>query len=195
MIRFGIISLFLSIALIVAGFVLVLATDSMLEPLSPFLCPTDQSLSRETSSFRGETNVFFYCVNDDGIAQKEITGWIVLTMFVLFVPMVISILLIVAGAQRKARRVVGGALNLDDGAVIVGGVKVKHSQEILSGSFDDLGDALEPLIAQARQMRVNVDEPTLREKLQQLKDAYDAGLINKWEFDDRKQQVLDDLTE
>lgn len=173
MMRIGIVSLILSIGLVVAGFILILATDTMLEPLSTILCPTNQTLSRETSSFRGETDVTFYCVNDDGVHQNEVTGWVVLMMFGLFIPMVISILLVVVAGVGKTRRAV----------------------EVVAGSYGAREDVLDPLANQARHVNVGVGEPTLQNKLQQLKDAYEAGLINKWEYDDRKEQILDEFTE
>jgi len=179
-------NLIIFIAIIMVGFAVLLFigglfADPVLALFQPIFCPADSTISavRTTYSRPGETSttVDFYCTDREGritdvSAQANLAmfGSFLLGTFV--VPFALS-----AGSRRRKlaamRDTAGSGDDLGDDQIqaIDGGYRMKSG----GGGSGTGGD----------------DDEGLVEKLEELQQALDAGLITQTEFDRKRQQIID----
>ena len=188
MAQLGCLLLILSLVLGVGGIIAVVATDVAIPILEPLFCEENDTLIRTTRpTYEGES-INYYCVDDDGGAQTSVDGKLFLVVLGLLAPLPLGIILMVAGSVRQTKRTVQDNLQRYGVPITSGGVTVQ-SYTTSSGDLSDFDEMLGPLMEKAKRVNVN-NQMTLKEKLSQLQDAYDAGLIDRAEFDARKDQIL-----
>jgi len=187
MAQLGCLILIIGIIVGVGGVIAILATDVGTPVLESLFCPENDSLIREsTPTYDGES-IRFYCVDDDGGARTNIDGQVILLAFGLLAAIPVGILMMVVGSVRQAKNVMQNNLQQY-------GVPGVQSYTTTSSDLSDFNEMLGPLMAKARRVNAS-NQMTLKEKLGQLQEAYDAGLIDRAEFDLRKELILDELVE
>jgi hypothetical protein len=185
MLRIGIIGLVLSIILIVAAFIIVLATDVAVEPLSPIICQSPDTLFRETyQTAPGQTEVRFYCSNSDRTDVQDVTGYIVLLLCGVFIPLTLFIMFIVLRARRGISRISmpGAGITLDrsSGSPPISGIPSTSNEDVVKYP------------GQSIRRRTSVDA-VLRDKLDQLKMAHDRGKITYRDYERLRKKLMDEL--
>lgn len=147
--------------------------DSVLQPL---LCGAGETLRRDqySTSYRpGEVrfSMEVYCVDGDN-RERDATGqWIGLSIIAFTAPFMIGILLFIFGLFRTARR---------------------SADRLTAGLSQGLGAA--GLNASPAQGIVGAaNNPTLTQRLKELQEARDAGLITEDEFQQKRRELVDRL--
>ncbi len=188
--RLGVLLIFLSVVVMIGGLVVPmfpemdsLGTVSLLETL---LCGSGEKLEREQFNYSvapGESGVSttLYCVGYE--QREEVTGtWIVLVIAGFMIPFFIGLMMTIGGTARRSGRLVtqasGGLVDIQMGTI----PKVK-----VSGM--DLSDFINTAMTGTRVE----DGGSLKDRLKELKEAHDAGLISEEEYTRLRQEILDAL--
>lgn len=194
--KVGCLGLAFSIILVVVGMILVLGTDVAVPFLEPIFCPENDTLIRETSPSYDDDgsgeNVDYYCIDDDGGARTNMGGQLMLVVFALFAPMIFFILLLTLGGGNKTRQ--QAMQMLQNYASTTDGSTVDLRNMPNADKNAILQEILGAQMTKLEQMQPN-QQLTLKQKLLQLRDAYDEGLIDGNEYERRKEAILDDLIE
>jgi hypothetical protein len=144
--------------------------------MDPFICPGDETVTlRQRPSYRGGVNISFECVGVEGASSEPaFIVYLVLFMAWCWIPIVPFILLLLSGGLSLRSRLQSGGMiitlpsNLNSGGTPIGGGNP------FGGS--------------------NPSNLSLKDRLQQLEDAYNAGLLTREQYDQAKQNVLDSLS-
>ena len=164
--------------------------------LAAILCKPKETLERELYQTRDVEGTGYsmtpYCVNSD-YQREDLTGkWVLVGGGGFLIPFLIGLFLTISGANRAVRRrvttlqvnssgVPASGVEFKDGVLKVGGMQIK---------MDNLN---------ADQIRAQMGgfpaggSGDLTEKLRQLQEAKDNGLISSSEYDRMRQKILDDM--
>lgn len=193
--KFAYMSLTFSIALLVVGMILILATDVLLPNLEPFMCAeeNDTLIRVSTPSRDGDgEEISFYCQDKAGDLTSA-DGKLGLVILGLFAPLGFSILLVIRTnlAKKRDRPQLSysspASLNTTYDSPIEG-QRVDLHLHMPNVSREALRhEQRSPFAPDTRQSNL------LKGKLSQLDDAYNAGLIDKTEYQRRKDIILDEL--
>ena len=140
--------------------------DGMLQPL---FCEPGEKIERDqytTPGSRGGTafTMAVYCVSQESSRRDVTDRWTLIGMGAFLVPFLIGLFAFIAGIGRNARR---GAV-VPSSPIIVGG-------QMLSGSIPPNSSS----------------GASLTQRLKELQEARDAGLISAEEYERLRQEVLD----
>lgn len=188
MLNLGCFLLPVSIILIVVGMILVLATDVAIPVLEPLFCSEEETLIRtSTANYEGGQNINYYCVDDVTGDRTSMDGQLFLVIGALFAPMILSILFLVIGGTRQSTNMAQTLIQ-----------QQASQMGRATGATPDF-TSMTPKEMMAWMGTVKNIQPaqelSLKDKLQQLRDAYDEGLIDRAEFDKRKDALLDELSD
>lgn len=138
--------------------------DSFMQPL---LCQPGETVRREQYSYRDYDGTAYsmnvYCIGDDRVERDVSARWFVIGMVAFLGPFLIGLLTFIFGVNRNAG---------------------KHVTTLTTATIGntDWGSGV---------VSVNTAKPTLTQRLKELQEARDAGLISAIEFDRARQQILD----
>ncbi len=146
--------------------------------LAALLCQPGETVQREQYSYRvgwrGENfGVKVYCLGDDG--RRDVTDrWTLIGMGTLAIPCILGLVLIINRLKRRWSRAQAGAPPVDDllrAPPLVGGQPVR-----ISSSAPTSGGL------------------SLTDRLKQLQEARDAGLLSAQEYERLRQEILNEMT-
>lgn len=158
--------------------------------MGTILCEDNETFSQRYGEYRGSIEnvpAFFMCTDSEGI-ERNVNGGAIATIVIGFVGLLLTGIIIVnIGARRAVKEgfatfgdetgtgfhIARSTINYDNNT------SADEMREILQSSFDVAGKAL------------GVD--SLSDKLQQLDDALDKGLISKSEYETARQNLLDNF--
>jgi hypothetical protein len=140
--------------------------DGMLEPL---FCEPGEKIERDqytTSSNRGGTTftMAVYCVSQESGRRDVTDRWTLIGMGAFLVPFLIGLFAFIAGVGRNARQ----RAAVSSSPIIVGG-------QMLSGSMPPSSSS----------------GASLTQRLKEIQEARNAGLITAEEYERLRQEVLD----
>lgn len=197
MAKLGCFGVILSIILIGAGAFLMISEETGDPILEEWFCPENDTFVRTSSpAIDGGTNINFYCEDDDGGALNSIDGQVLLVIFVPIGVLAVSIIVMVMGTVRNASRAQRSFMQNYTLPTNSGMANVSVTTQSYTTSIDDpeLKNMLGSLMAKAQHLQPN-QATTLKDKLRQLQEAYDEGLIDHAEFERRKDAILDEIVE
>jgi hypothetical protein len=143
--------------------------------MDPLICPAeDETVTlRQRPSYRGGVNISFECIDAEGAASEPAFAvYLVLFMAWCWIPIVPFILLIISGGLSLRSRIQSGGL------IITLPSNINSGGGTLLGGVNPSGGA----------------NLSLKDRLQQLEDAYHAGLLTGDQYEQAKQKVLDSLS-
>lgn len=139
--------------------------------LQPLLCQQGETVRRDQYSytdFEGTSySMNVYCMGDDEVERDVSTRWFVIGMVAFLAPFLIGLFTFIFGVNRYTRNRVATLTTPSIGNTDWGS-GVMSVNTVASSS-----------------------KPTLTERLKELQEARDAGLISAIEFDRARQQILD----
>jgi hypothetical protein len=143
--------------------------------LDPIICPGNEIVDIHTEPARdGGTSFSFVCVNDAGrVSEPNFVIYLILFTAWIWVPFIPFVLLMLSGGFPRGRSTL---VTLDVGN-IAGRPATFTSSNVSMGGMSGSANT------------------TLKEKLQQLEEARNAGLLTEDQFERARQSVLDNLTE
>lgn len=218
MLRWGIIFLVLSTVIFLVMMLVPIFAPEVLQPLAPIICGEGYTLKQDRYEYRrpGEysVSVTHTCVGDG--EEFSADGAIYLATFgisgVLFA---LGMWWTIAGAQKRTRRAFGDVL--DQGFITVRTGSSDGSQRSVQIGGQSLDPRVRGQLSQITDMLTSVgmapadialenakredmdifagidDENPLVEKLRQLDEARKAGLISQHEYDQKRQEILDEF--
>ena len=196
MIKAGIILFILSIFFVVIGAIFIIGSEDAVDILDPYICGDNEDLVR-TSTPTGRPNeqsIGFYCEKEDGGERVSADGKMMLAFGALFIPMLFSILLMIIGSARGANdNMQADALQAQFAEQFGNSTATTYSISTSTNTHDV--DAVIATVLDNFKEVNSTQQLTLKEKLEQLREAYDAGLISYEEFELRKDRVLDEIAE
>lgn len=180
--------------------------------LAVLLCKPNETLVREQYSFRDFDGRSYsmtpFCINSERQKEDVNLKWVIVGAGSFVIPFLIGLFLVIWGAASIARRQAakllksipdshGGTgftvssasgsmpqgMDFRDGVLNIGGFQMK-----LDGLTPEKIQALKA------QMQTAAGSGDLTEKLRQLQQARDNGLISSSEYDRLRQKILDDIT-
>ena len=150
----------------------------------------------------GSRSVTFFCENASG-DEREVTGYYVLLMIGVFaVPFVSGLTIVISTsnrmAKRKANEIVGQVWSqVDDGPEKRIQFESQGQPQSMKEVTDLLGHVMEGQKENLAKMGVSHnkdydgdDDDDLSDKLRELKETFDQGLINKDEYEALRQEIL-----
>lgn len=215
MLRWGIIFLVLSTVIFLVMMLVPIFAPEVLQPLAPIICGEGYTIKQDRYEYSrpGEysVSVTHTCVGDGDSFSAD--GPIYLATFgisgVLFA---LGMWWTIAGAQKRTRRAFGNALEqgfvsvTSDGThskVHIGGQsldpRVRGQLSQITDMLTSVGMAPADIaLEKARREDMDIfagidDENPLVEKLRQLDEARNAGLISQNEYDRKRQEILDEF--
>jgi len=137
--------------------------------LQPIFCEPSEKIERDqyaTSANRGGTTftIAVYCVSQEGSRRDVIDRWTLIGLGAFLVPFLIGLFAFIAGVGRNSRQ--GAAV--PSSAIVVGGMPGTIPASSSSAS--------------------------LTQRLKEIQEARDAGLITAEEYERLRQEVLDSIT-
>ncbi len=156
--------------------------------MGTILCEDNETFSQRYGTYRGsieDVPAFFLCSDSEGI-ERNVNGGAIATIVIGFVGLLLTgIILVNIGARRAVKEgfaTIG--IDSDSGFSIARNTisydtnaSTDEMREMLQNSFEVAGKAL------------GVD--SLSDKLQQLDDALNKGLISKSEYEKARRNLLD----
>jgi hypothetical protein len=146
------------------------AIDNFLQPL---LCQPGETVRREQYSYRDYEGTSYsmnvYCLGDDEVERDVSTRWFIVGTVAFLVPFLIGLFAAIYGMNRNIRNSVSTLATPSIG-----------NRDWGSGVM-----SVNPAGSSSR--------PTLTQRLKELQEARDAGLISAIEFDRARQQILDSM--
>jgi hypothetical protein len=177
----------LGIALIGFGIVLsimILASPNegfIGELLTSNLCEEYETITSTRSITNGtNSTTSYYCADREGTVKKEITGQLIIIFFgVLMAPLLVGVGLIIVSAQSgsKQRTKVRA---FDDNTFQV------YTTSTTTRMTDEQAEMVQRVMDAFTGSGSN-----LTNRLQQLKDAYDKGLISQQEYEQTRRTILE----
>lgn len=193
MIKFGLVLLIFGIPFAVIGAIALISSDALLTYVEPVICEENETLTR-TARSTGRPNeevINFYCRKDDGGELVPANNEFMLVFGALFLPIALAILLIIVGSVRSRNE---NTFTLNEVSHTQWTVdQPVHYKVTTSTSTQDVDTIIQTILSSLKTS--GTKQLTLKEKLQQLKEAYDAGLITYAEFELRKDRILDEIAE
>ena len=196
MIKAGIILFILSIFFVVIGAIFIIGSEDAIDILDPYICGDNEDLIR-TSTPTGRPNeqsIGFYCQKEDGGELVNADGKMMLAFGALFIPMLFSILLMIIGSARGSNDDTQAEALQRKFAERFGNTTATTYSISTSTNTHDIDAVIATVLDSVKGVN-STQQLTLKEKLEQLKEAYDAGIISYEEFELRKDRVLDDIAE
>lgn len=194
MFKLGCFGIILSIFLIAGGAFLLISEEVGGPIIEDLFCPENDTFVRTSRPAQdGGENINFYCRDDDGGALNNIDGQVLLLIFAPLGVLALSIVFTAIGGSRRATKAQQTFLQ---NYTLPTGNNIQAKSYSYTANINDpeLKAILGPLITQAQQVQPN-QQLTLKEKLLQLRDAHDEGLIDSVEYERRKEAILDELIE
>lgn len=146
--------------------------------LQPLLCEPGETIQRSQYSTRDSEGTSYSmdvsCRNSDR-QERDVTGrWMLIGIAGFLVPFLIGLFMFIGGVNRGVRRVVTTA----NGDVILPTptTTIFGNKELVNSAMNAMRSA---------------GSKSLTEKLQQVQDARDKGLISSEEYDRLRQEILD----
>jgi hypothetical protein len=145
--------------------------------MQPLLCQPGETVRREQYSYQDFEGTAYsmnvYCVNNDEVERDVSARWFIMGAVAFTVPFLIGLFMFIYGVNRYSKNRVA---------------------TLTTASLGNTGWAM----PQSSMMSVNttssgVGKATLTQRLKELQDARDAGLISSIEFDKARQQILDSM--
>lgn len=136
-------------------------------PLDLF-CPAGSRFETDSEydAEDAETNVWLLCTNAEGKVVKDVTGPVVLTGVALVVSVVLAIMGVTVFKTLKQTKKLISHLPKEQGKIWVNIDKIAH---------------------------MSSDSPSLKHRLKELEDAYAEGLLSEAEYQQKRQQLLEQL--
>lgn len=182
--------------------------------LARVVCSPGETIIREQYTTRDSDGTGYsanlYCVDNENQRRDETARWIIISIIAFTVPLLASIFMFIWGAGQAARRMRTVVLNA--GSSPIPGVSVTQFStgtgsaspieglEIKEGSIKFGGmevrmDGLTPERVQSlrQQVQTHTGADNLTNKLRQLQEARDAGLISTEEYDQLRKEILDNI--
>ncbi|MBL8165207.1 MAG: SHOCT domain-containing protein [Anaerolineae bacterium] len=149
------------------------AIDAALQPL---LCNSGETLRRDlySSSYRpGETSFSMdvTCLDSDN-RERDVTGqWMLLSAVAFTAPFLIGLTLFIVGVSRATRRSLVASTT--------------DFNQVLKATGFNMPPAQTPVRT--------TNNPTLTQRLKELQEARDVGLITEQEFQQKRKELLDKM--
>lgn len=147
--------------------------------LAPLLCQPDETIQRQQYSYSTDDGQTFsmnvYCLDGDGRRRDVTDRWALISAGAFALPFMLGLILLISGLSRRAQPAQAAALP----------------------AVDDLLST--PPMVGGQPVRVSSSSPTsgglsLADRLKQLQDARDAGLLSAQEYERLRQDILNDVT-
>lgn len=180
--------------------VFMITSESSNPLIEGLICQENESLVRTSRpAYDGGQSINFYCQKDDGGERINVDGKFFLLVAIGFIPLMVSIPLIIIGSFRTAGRVQKTVMDtvLNPGVGFGDGTTSQvfvNNQRVPVSNMKDINAVLGAVMQRAGNLN-DTQKLTLKQKLEQLQEAYDAGLITYDELQTRKDRVLDDIAE
>jgi hypothetical protein len=178
--------------------------DNVLQIVEPLFCADGWRLDAERySSNRGGTSVDFYCVRGDEREDANMR-FLLFVLGVIGVPVVMLIVSLAGGRGNKRKNVMQPQSqtyvhNFSDGSgqMQVSVMQLDPSQvsSLDTSPIEMTPDGVKVNFGGTPMVVQHGDNLTLTERLRQLQEAYDAGLLTREEFEKTRQQILSDHAE
>ena len=144
--------------------------DSFMQPL---LCQPGETVRREQYSYRDYEGTSYsmnvYCIGDDEVERDVSARWFIMGAVAFTVPFLIGLFMFIYGVNRYTKNRVATLTTASIG-------NIDWGSGVMSANTGSSGA-----------------KPTLTQRLKELQDARDAGLITAIEFDRARQQILDSM--
>jgi hypothetical protein len=168
--------------------------------LTPLICREGETIEREQYSYEDSEGTSYsmevYCVDDDGERRDETTRWEIMSAAATVPTLGIGILLFVLGVNINARRKKATATNL---ANYPSGTHVDLDStnapfgagtSSMFGSSDPSASFGSGMVSSSSSSSSSAGK-SLAERLQELQDARDAGMVTADEYDRLRKEILD----
>ena len=181
MIRFGVIGIILSVALILAAVAVMLISPEVVEPLVCNESETFETRSRRTVDARGSaTAIDFYCVDRDSQEARDVTGTLVVPFVVASICLpFVFVIPIILGVRRRAAGFFQALPGMEGASL---------------SNWNALQERLSHMPGAQVVDQSASDDDDLVDKLRQLQQALTMGLITQKEHDRAKKELLDNLS-
>ena len=178
MVRFGCFMIVLAIAALMVIIVLPvippLGDNTTIDQfLQPLICQPGETIQRDLysqSTYDGTSfSMDVYCVDQEGAQRDETGRWTLVGAAGFVLPFLIGLFAVISGSNRNAAKQVAQ----------------------MTASLNAAG------VAPTRQPWATSSEPphpaTLTQRLKELQDAHEAGLLTALEYERTRQKILDSL--
>lgn len=147
--------------------------------LTPLLCQPEETIERDQYSERargGGTSYSMdvYCIDKDGDRRNETGRWALLGGGGFTIPFLIGLFVLIAGTNRSARN--------SAPTLMTTGTPVNFGTPSNYGTSASFGSSPAPSAGR-----------TLSERLKQIDDARNQGLITADEYDRLRKEILDEM--
>ena len=199
MFRFGWILFMFGMFFGIGGSIYLSVSDNALPLMETYFCEEDETLIRTSRQTYNGESINFYCEHEDGGVRRSVDDKFFLAIGVLLVPLMISLIFIIWGginlAQRQQKNTMQQAFGQNSPYIDPNGNIYVKSSSASVGDATDVDAVIRAFTQQSSTNLSSVQTLTLKQKLEQLQEAYDAGLITYFEFNERKDRVLDEIAE
>lgn len=171
--------------------------------LAPFICEADETLGLQqrnmlTSTGSGQT-IDFYCVDSED-DERDVTHAAIPVLIVVFVGLLVSgIIAFIVGvnliAWRATRQISGfwggqnfGSMSAQQGSIM--DLRDGVYQQYQTQNPEEMHSIFDRVFSQVGQA---FKQDSLSERLQQLEDARQKGLISQAEYERVRQSILDNM--
>ena len=160
------------------------------EMVGGLICNGDETLEQQhRQTFSGNTGgstTDFYCVDEEG-ESRDVTDTMIIVgaggFIAIFLP---SLLMTIIGGRMMMKRTTKQFINK-----FVDGQNINDISQYQPQSQDDVQAILQQLSAKAG--KPAPAQGTLTDRLKQLEDARDDGLLSQAEYDRMRQTILDNI--
>ncbi|QPC82983.1 SHOCT domain-containing protein [Phototrophicus methaneseepsis] len=202
MLKYGWLLFVMGMLFTVGGAFYIASSEAALDFLEPYYCEEGESLiqTNRYDPYDNSTIINFFCEGADG-ARRSADWQFFLTILLLMAPLGVSLILIILGSIQQANAKKKNAEGLVFGTGVVyrkedGPIDVSGQAEDHSLDASEIKDLIKEAL---QQNNLNVHPPqqelTLKQKLEQLRDAYNAGVLTYDEYERNKERILQDFAE
>ena len=157
------------------------------EFLTSFVCESGEDADMTSNSSTNQ-DVFYYCVDAEG-NRREVSGWVIGALTVLYlVPFLTGLFMTIYAANKLRQRKFDASLQ----ELVDSGQLTPQSADIFKKSMGMQGRFNPVIFAQAIAANSYGD---LASRLKQLDDALDKGLLKKDEYDHARESLLRNFTQ
>jgi hypothetical protein len=200
MLKFGWLLFVIGILFTIGGAFFLASSDEALTFLEPYYCEDGETLIRTSryDSYDNSTIINFFC-QGLGDNPRNVDLQFFLTILVIMIPLDISLIMIILGGVRQTQEKQKNAAGLVFGNGVAyrkQDMPITVSRTVENINADDMPE-IKDLIREALQKNnLNVQqELTLTQKLEQLRDAYNSGVLTHDEYERNKERILQEFAE
>lgn len=188
----GFIVLALAIAIIL-GVTLGMQTETFSDYMSPIFCNSEETIVTETRrNFNSEQTVDVFCqVNEEN--RRDVTGQVVLWLGGSFAgTLVLSIILMIVGGSIMAKRRAHDMINTFQTFTVQSGQPQSYDlRQSMNQIPPEAMEIVKTVMGSMGMTQSTFEGQSLTERLQQLEDARNQGLISQSEYDRVRTAILD----